>query len=83
MNWEEQLKIAINNFIWMHGPCATTLQDAELMACRIYDLFINEQNKTAVVYCGRCNGSGQEKTADPGCDSMEPCGRCGGTGRQP
>lgn len=43
MNDEEQLKILINNFVWMHGPSRLMLQDAESLAKKIFILFMQAQ----------------------------------------
>ncbi len=42
----ENIKLEINNLIWMHGPASMTLIEAEEMACKIYELFLEAQEKT-------------------------------------
>jgi len=39
------LKEAINNFLWRHLPCKTTIREAEIMACKIFALIMNEKDK--------------------------------------
>lgn len=45
---DEQLKMAINNFIWMHGPDNMPLRDAERMAVEIFDMFLLMQKEYAI-----------------------------------
>lgn len=33
-----ELKIAINNFLWRYLPMKTTLREAEIMACKIFEI---------------------------------------------
>lgn len=49
MNDEEGLKIAINNFVWMHAPGKITLDEAESLATKVFILFleVRRQNPTA------------------------------------
>ena len=35
--WAEEIKIKINNFIWMNAGENTTLKDAEEIACRFFN----------------------------------------------
>ena len=45
MSDEEQLKIAINTFVWMHAPGQLMLHEAESLASKIFILFL--QARTA------------------------------------
>lgn len=42
---DETLKKEINNLIWMLGPAKMPLRDAESMACKMFELFIEAKDK--------------------------------------
>lgn len=42
---DETLKKEINNLIWMFGPATMPLRDAESMACKVFELFIEAKDK--------------------------------------
>ena len=37
---EDNLKVLINTFVWQHAPGTLTLDAAEAMACKIFELFL-------------------------------------------
>lgn len=39
MNNDEQIKKAINDFIWQYAPASLTIGHAELIACKMFDAF--------------------------------------------
>lgn len=41
----EQLKIAINTFVWSHAPGAMPLEKADDMACKILELFLEARGE--------------------------------------
>lgn len=40
MDDENALKVEINSFVWMHAPGHMTLEKADEMACKIFELFL-------------------------------------------
>lgn len=42
---DEQLKIEINNFVWMHAPATMPLGEAEKFAVNIWNSFIEARDK--------------------------------------
>jgi len=45
MNDEENLKVEINTFVWMHAPKEMTLGAADDMACKIFQMFMEAREK--------------------------------------
>lgn len=41
---EQDLKLAINNLIWMHAPSGLTLGNAEKLAAKIYFMIAESGN---------------------------------------
>lgn len=39
---EEELKKAINNFLWRYLPMKTTLREADILACKIFELMYQQ-----------------------------------------
>ncbi len=44
---DSDLKIEVNNLVWMHGPAAMTLGEAEKLACQIFELLVDAREKHA------------------------------------
>ena len=42
---DENLKVEINNFVWMYAPKSMTLDEADDLSLKIYDLFMDRRKQ--------------------------------------